>query len=92
MCESAPTFDPRGLTTDGSLSEAVDLRALADATGADAIVNTTSIGSGRAGIVRENSAYYVLGFASTNDRNAGRFRKLRVRVSRPGLLARTRSG
>jgi len=85
-------IDPAGLTLQGSLSEAIDLRALAYATGGDAIVNTNSIASGLARIVRENSTYYVLGFASTNDRREGRFRKVQVQVSRPGLVVRTRTG
>jgi VWFA-related protein len=85
-------IDPAGLTLQGSLSEAIDLRALAYATGGDAIVNTNSIASGLARIVRENSTYYVLGFASTSDRREGRFRKVQVRVSRPGLVVRTRTG
>jgi hypothetical protein len=43
-------------------------------------------------IVQENSTYYVLGFSSTNDRRDGRFRKLEVRVKRPGLIVRGRAG
>ena len=85
-------IDPRGLTLDGSLATAVDLRALADATGAEAIVNTNSIATGLARIVRENSTYYVLGFSSTNDRREGRFRRIRVRATRPGLVVRARTG
>ena len=85
-------IDPRGLTLDGSLATAVDLRALADATGAEAIVNTNSIATGLARIVRENSTYYVLGYSSTNDRREGRFRKIRVRATRPGLVVRARTG
>lgn len=85
-------IDPAGLTLNGSLGEAVDLRALAYATGAEAIVNTNSIPSGLARIVRDNSSYYVLGYSSTNDRREGRFRKVRVRVSQPGLVVRTRDG
>ena len=85
-------IDPAGLTLQGSLNEAIDLRALAYATGGEAIVNTNSIASGLARIVRENSTYYVLGFASTNDRREGQFRKVQVQVSRPGLVVRTRTG
>ena len=43
-------------------------------------------------IVSENSSYYMLGFYSNNDRRNGRFRKLEVRVKRPGLRVRNRSG
>ena len=34
----------------------------------------------------------MLGFSSTNDRRDGRFRKLDVRVKRPGLIVRGRTG
>ena len=84
--------DPSGLTGELALSESVDLRAMADATGAEAIVNTNSIRTGLGRIVRDNSSYYVIGYASTNDRREGRFRDVDVRVSRPGLTVRTRSG
>ena len=85
-------IDPSGLTLDGSLGEAVELRALAYTTGAEAIVNTNTIPDGLARIVRDNSDYYVLGFSSTNSRREGKFRDVRVRVTRPGLVVRTRSG
>ena len=35
-------------------------------------------------IVAENSSYYVFGYYSTNERRDGRFRKIEVRVKRPG--------
>ena len=34
---------------------------------------------------QENSSYYLLGYYSTNERRDGRFRKIEVRVKRPGL-------
>jgi hypothetical protein len=85
-------INPAGLTLSGSLSEAVDLRALAYSTGAEAVVNTNTIPDALARIVRDNSTYYVLGYSSTNMRRDGRFRKIAVRVTRPGLVVRTRRG
>jgi VWFA-related protein len=99
--------DPRGLTTDGGggdaevapepagasgLARLQELRALADATGGFAVVNTNTFDEAFTRIVRENSAYYVLGFTSTNERRDGRFRRLQVRVRRPGLMVRARNG
>jgi len=81
---------PNGCST--SLGEDADLRALGDATGGFGIVNTNSFAGNFARIVRENSTYYLLGFSSTNERRRGRFRKLEVRVRRPGLTVRTRDG
>ena len=43
-------------------------------------------------IVAENSSYYMFGYYSTNERRDGRFRKIEVRVKRPGLRVRSRSG
>lgn len=99
--------DPRGLTSDGGggdaevapapagtagLARTQELRALADATGGFALVNSNRFDDAFARIVRENSAYYVLGFTSTNERRDGRFRRLQVRVRRPGLTVRSRNG
>jgi hypothetical protein len=68
------------------------LRALAQATGGFAVVNTNSFESAWDRIVRENSSYYVLGFSSSNERRDGRYRRLQVRVKRPGALVRGRDG
>ena len=68
------------------------LRALAQATGGFAVVNTNSFESAWDRIVRENSSYYVLGYSSTNERRDGRFRRIQVRVKRPGVQVRGRNG
>jgi VWFA-related protein len=68
------------------------LRALADQTGGFAAINQNDLDATFDRIVRENSTYYVLGYTSANDRRDGRFRKLLVRVKRPGLTVRARSG
>ena len=62
-------------------------------TGGFAAVNRNDFNGAFDRIVSENSSYYLLGFYSTNDRRDGRYRKLEVRVNRPGLrVARSRSG
>jgi VWFA-related protein len=43
-------------------------------------------------IVRDNSAYYVLGYQSTNPRRDGGFRRIHVTVRRKGAKVRARSG
>jgi hypothetical protein len=67
-------------------------RALADVTGGFALVNSNSFDAAFTRIVQENSSYYVLGFTSTNERRDGRYRRLQVRVTRPGLTVRSRAG
>jgi VWFA-related protein len=43
-------------------------------------------------VQKENSSYYMIGYAPTNTRNDGRFRHIRVEVSRPGLKVQARPG
>jgi VWFA-related protein len=68
------------------------LRVLAANTGGFAAVNRNDLDSAFDRIVTENSTYYVLGYYSTNDRRDGRYRKLEVRLKRPGLRVRARNG
>jgi hypothetical protein len=68
------------------------LQTLADETGGFAAVNRNDLSEAFTRIVRENSTYYVLGYYPSNERRDGRFRKLEVRVKRPGLQVRSRRG
>lgn len=68
------------------------LRTLAEQTGGFAAVERNDFGSAFDRIVSENSTYYVLGYYPANERRDGRFRKLEVRVKRPGLQVRSRRG
>lgn len=75
-----------------SLDQIAAFRKLASATGGFALVNSNGFDQALARVVQENSTYYVLGFTSTNERRDGRYRRLEVRVRRPGLTVRTRDG
>lgn len=68
------------------------LRVLADETGGFAVLNQNDFSSGFDRMVQENSSYYVLGYYPANDRRDGKYRKLEVRVNRPGLQVRSRKG
>ena len=68
------------------------LRVLADSTGGFAAVNRNDMDSAFDRIVAENSSYYLLGYYPSESRRNGRFRKIQVRVRRPGLQVRSRSG
>jgi len=68
------------------------LRVLADETGGFAAVNSNDFASAFKRLVSDNSSYYVLGYYPTNDRRDGRFRKIEVRVNRPGLKVNARKG
>jgi len=61
------------------------LRALADETSGFAAVNTNDFGNAFARVVKDNSAYYVLGYYPAGHPKDGRFHKLQVKVSQPDL-------
>jgi VWFA-related protein len=68
------------------------LRVLSEETGGFAVVNNNNVVAAFERLVEENSSYYVLGYYPSNDRRDGRFRKIEVKVTRPGLTVRARRG
>jgi len=68
------------------------LRELADETGGFASVNRNNVDEAFDRLVADNSSYYVLGYYPANDRRDGRFRKIELRVTRPGVTVRARRG
>jgi hypothetical protein len=68
------------------------LRTLASNTDGYAIVDTNAIDQALERIVADTSTYYLLGYYSTNTKLDGKFRKLTVRVKRPGTEVRARPG
>jgi VWFA-related protein len=81
----------RGLLSELQLSQN-SLRTITAETGGFAALNRNDFSDAFARIVRENSSYYVLGYYPSNDRRDGRFRRIDVRVKRPGLQVRSRRG
>ncbi len=82
------------LTKDREMLESTmdTLRILAEQTDGRAIVNQNDLSTGLRQIVRDTSAYYLLGYTSTLNQPDGRFHKINVRVKRPGLQVRARPG
>ena len=68
------------------------LRVLAEQTGGFAAINRNDFSDAFQRIVDENSSYYVLGYYPANDKRDGRFRKIEVRLARPGLTVKARKG
>jgi VWFA-related protein len=60
-------------------------RYLAEESGGFAVVNTNSLSEGFARVVRENSAYYLLGYSSNNSSSDGKARRNVITVARPGV-------
>jgi len=69
------------------------LRTLAEETGGFAAVNRNDFSTAFDRIVKDNSSYYELAYYPANpDKKAGRFHKIEVRVTRPGLSVHARRG
>jgi hypothetical protein len=83
------TFDPRGLDMNSRPSDI--LQSLAENTGGKQYSNNEPASSLRA-IVKNASAFYLLGYASAKNPADGKFHKIAVRVKRPGVEVRARSG
>lgn len=61
-------------------------------TGGMAVVNTNDLNAGLDRLASQLSAYYVLGYYSTNSKFDGRFRKIDVKLKVPGLKITARKG
>jgi VWFA-related protein len=93
---SLPQNPLLGLTTTAFVDEVKaaqdSLRALSEETGGIAAVSSNDFGGAFDRLVADNSMYYLLGYNSSDPKQDGRFRKIEVRVNRPGLRVRARSG
>jgi VWFA-related protein len=68
------------------------LRTLAENTDGRAIVNRNDLIGGMRQIIRDSSAYYLLGYSSSVSTPDGKFHEIKVRLKRPGLQVRYRKG
>jgi len=83
------TVDPAGLSLGGSADV---LRTIAENTGAEAFVNTNTPEKALRQVVREASAFYLLGYVSTRNPQDGKFHKIGVKVKKSGIDVRARRG
>jgi VWFA-related protein len=68
------------------------LRELAENTDGRAIVNRNDIDVAMKQIMRDSSAYYLIGYNSSQAPTDGKFHEIKVRVKRPGVQVRARKG
>jgi VWFA-related protein len=68
------------------------LRSLAEDTDGTAIVNTAIVDAPMRRVIADTSTYYLLGYQSTNSALDGKYRRITVRVKRPGIEVRARRG
>jgi VWFA-related protein len=96
------TLDPVGMETQlnsplgGSLAgmreRQADLPVLADLTGGRTVMNTDTPEAQLPALFAESHSYYLLAFAPADPKASGRLHKIDVKVGRPGVTVRTRSG
>jgi VWFA-related protein len=82
-------ISPSGLTMRVNWDNSY-LSQLASETGGLAIVNTNGIKEGFKRVANDMSAYYVLGYYTTNTKWDGRLRRLRVKLKGTGQTVRAR--
>jgi VWFA-related protein len=85
---------PPSLTVDREmLRRRLDgLRTLADATDGMAVIDTNNLEKGMHRIADDLTSYYLLGYYTTNSKLDGQYRKITVKVKRPGVDVRARRG
>jgi VWFA-related protein len=76
---------------DGIMAAQDNLRALSTQTGGFAVISR-SFPDAFERIRADNSRYYILGYYPTNDKRDGKYRRIDVRVRKPGLKVTARRG
>ncbi len=87
--------DPRDARATALRESQISLTYLAKETGGTAFLNQNNLGKGLLEAVNDQSSYYLLGYQpdeSTFDPKRSKFNKLEIKVNRPGLKIRYRSG
>jgi len=68
------------------------LQVLAANTDGRAIINRNDLAAGMKQIIRDSSAYYLLGYSSAQAPTDGKFHQIKVNVKRKGIEVRARKG
>ena len=79
-------------TSDGPIGGFNALRNLAEQSGGSAIYNTNDLSGSIRRVIDNSSATYLLGYYPDHNKWNGEFREIKVKVSRPGVEVRSRSG
>jgi hypothetical protein len=79
-------FSGRGVSRqfDSQAASQDTLVSLASDTGGKAFLDTNDFGGVYTKVINDTSAYYLIGYSSTNPARDGRFRRIRVKVNTPG--------
>ena len=93
--EAVPTLgiDPSEMSRDAlRLNRQGVLRDLAESTGGFLVAETNDLRPGLERVVADLRAYYEVGYVPPTPKADGRWRAISVKVSRPGVVVRTRRG
>jgi VWFA-related protein len=87
-------FNGSALTTnmDANLATQEVMATLSSDTGGNAFFDSNDFAPAFAQVQKDNSAYYAIGFRSTNPARDGKYRKLIVKIDRPGVKLEYRPG
>src|SRR5207249_989046 len=73
-------------------AQAAGSDGLAEETGGFAVRNTNDLGAGALRVAQESRVYYLLGYAPPEGKGPRDWRRVQVKVARPGLTVRARKG
>ena len=93
--EAVPTMgiEPSEMAQDAlRLNRQGVLRDLAESTGGFLVAETNDLRPGLERVMADLRAYYEVGYVPPNPKADGRWRAISVKVSRPGVVVRTRRG
>jgi VWFA-related protein len=88
----APTVNGPGQVLSNAFPDTIVMQDVANWTGGRAFYNTNDIMGSIRKAVNDSSLSYVLGYYPDHGEWKGEFRKIKVKVDRPGLQVRTREG
>jgi VWFA-related protein len=88
-----PSFTELGaMQVEQTEAQAAGSVGLAEDTGGFAVRNTNDLGAGALQVAEESRVYYLLGYAPPEGKGPRDWRRLQVKVTRPGLKVRARKG
>ena len=87
-------FSGRGVASQFSSQSASQdtLVSLASDTGGKAFLDTNDFAGVYTRVIADTSAYYLIGYSSTNAARDGRFRRIKIRLKQSGLKVEHRNG
>lgn len=90
LTSKGPVVPPSALSATGRTRDSMDI--LAQDTGGRAFYNRNDIDTAIRSAIDDSTVTYVLGYYPTQDKWDGKFREIKVKVSRPGVQVRHRKG